>query len=512
MRFESIIYLKSHTFHYLEDNLVFRILYKVDKFLFSPKQYKIRFKQWGFWKNLSTQHASRLLELQKSRESLGKPSTFVRSGQKLEKVRIERTIRRSKARRAAVQVESKQDSSEMPITVPSVHSVPRRLLPTGIECRTPSPEPQLNLRGDSMFEYCDIFEPDLHARPSQEAYNFDVAADDQQQQDTYFEQIRIYEIATRKLSIVNLSFATPTSSGQTAGLHAFRNRNALLAVLEPAIIDKEHLCIKYLQNYAAEFLSCPNLSVFTRHYVFPVLERNGSSVETGALVRDVKNFIQRGINLLHLSPHTSELIERAASSNKSHALEEDVFAMHYEDAINPAVLNGCLVTNVPSGPFDAFNFEISEDTLVDSIGSSPATTTFSASDYGMSPPTLFDGSSPATEAEAMVPNMISTAARSQADVLDLHLCHELDLSVSLYQSGDGASAITGLRKVAASENLKTARGKVLTRLAWFCLSYIYREEAMSEQAGYCMGEAVRGSTNFCDERGEEWHEVSHLFF
>ncbi|KAJ4424389.1 hypothetical protein N0V82_000908 [Gnomoniopsis sp. IMI 355080] len=348
---------------------------------------------------------ARLLELQKSRESLGKPSTFVRSGQKLEQVRIERTIRRSKAR-ALAKHESSKDACEMPVPVLGVPSVSVRLLPTGIECRTPSPEPQRHHRSDPMFEYCDILVPESHARSSQEVYSFDAAADDQQRQESYLEHLKTYDIATRKLRTVQVSWATPNSSDQPAGLHAFRYRNVFLAVLEPAIIGKDQLCVKYLQNYAATFLDCPELSLFTRCYVLPVLEHDGRNSETAALVTEADNFIQRGIDLLHLSTHTINLIERAASLNHDNLLEEDVFATQYEDVINPAILNGPLVADVPSGPFDMFNFQILEEILDDSNGSSPTTASSSASEYATSPSTLFGGSSPATEAEVIISNRL----------------------------------------------------------------------------------------------------------
>lgn len=399
----------------------------------------------------------------------------------------------------------------MPVTLMSVPSVPEQVLPTGIECRTPSPEPQLDRSNASLCDSCATFELDLYARQSLDAYNFEVAADHEHQQDTYLDQLKIYEIATRKLKTAYFPWDMPAQPEQPAGLQDFRHRNALLAVLEPAISDKKQLCTKHLQNYVATFLDCPELSLFNRRYVLPALSHDGRSGETAAMATKADSFIQMGINLLHLSADTMKLIEMAASSDRRSMLDEDVFATPYEGVINPAILDVSLVTNIPTMPFDTFDFEVSEEELADSTGSSPTTTTFSASDHAMSPFTHLDGSSPATQTESLELNVSPAATRCQVDDPDIHLLLELDLSVSLYQSGDSASAVMGLRSVATSRNLSTARGKVLTRLAWFCLSCIHRQEGMSEQAGQCLAEAVRGSMNFRDDRGEDWHEVSHLF-
>ncbi|KAJ4397380.1 hypothetical protein N0V93_001605 [Gnomoniopsis smithogilvyi] len=504
---------------YMDQNKPLRevssILERQHNFIASPKQYKIRFKQWGFWKNLSTQHASSLLELKKSRESLGKPSTFVRSGQKLEQNRIERTIRRSKTR-ASAKDGSKQDTSKMPVTVMNEPCVPGQSLPAGIECRTPSPDPQLNHNDGSLFDSCDMLEPELDVCQLSEVYNFEAAAagqqDQQDEQDTYPDRLKIYDIAIRKLGTARFSWGPPAPSDEPpAGIQAFRHRNALLAVLEPAIVDKKQLCTTYLQNYAATFLDCPKLSQFNLQYVLPALPHDGRSGEIAALSREAENFIQMGIKMLHLSAHTMNLIERAASSTQSNKQEEDDPMALYEDAINPAILNGTLVSNVPNVNLDTFDFDIPEEALVMSNASSPSTTTFSASDHAMSPFTLVDGSSPATETDYTALNWGLTAAQYQVDNLDSHLLHGLDLSILLHQSGDSETAMTGLQSVAASKNLSTARGKVLTRLAWFCLACIYREQGITDKAGSCLAEAVRGSMNYRDDMGEDWHEVSHLF-
>lgn len=481
-----------------------------DTIALSPKQYKIRFKQWGFWKNLSTQHASSLLELQESRQSLGKPSTFVRSGHKLEQNRIERTIRRSKAR-ALARDESKRQTPEMSLSGHSMPNVTRKPLPTGIECRTPSPEPK-----ESFVEADSVCDSPPHVRlPTRagtlEAYNFKAAVDLQEQQDAYLHKLKICDIATRKLWITHFSWDTPAPSDSFTilGLSAFRLRNALLAVLEPAIIDKNRLCITYLQIYGGTFLDCSKLSLFSRQYVLPALEHHGSGGDTVALGRDADNFIQLGFRLLGLSDGTISLIESAGSMAQKPMLVDDVSSMQYENAIDPAVLHDFFDIDEPILPFASLGgCETAESPLVASGVSSPATTVFSASDYGMSPSARF---SPATETDATIPEGSTSAAQSLANDPESDLLHGLDLYVSFYQSGDSAWAMTGLRNIATSEVFSTTRGKVITRLAWLCLFYIQREEGMVEDTEHCLMKAIRGSTYFRDDRGEEWHEVRHLF-
>lgn len=465
---------------------------------------------------MSTQHASSLLQLKESRESLGKPSTFVRSGQKLDQVRIERTIRRSKAR-APAKFEAKHPSEEILAGGPDLSDALGQSLPTGIECRTPSPEPQLGHEKELCVDACGTFYPELYSFPSAglnnpEVYNFEApaSADHQGLQDTYLDKLKLCDIATRKLWMVQYSWNIPSLPGHPAGLQDFRRRNTLLAVLEPAINDKDRLCELYLQIYAATFLKCPKLSPFVHQYVLPALERDGTRAETAALAREADNFLRMCIKSLRLSAHTVSLIASAGVLCSTHMLVDDGFQAQYENAINPALLNGSLDIDVPSGTFDRIDFDVSQGPMVDSsgAGSSPATTPF-ASDYGMSPLTLFDGSSPATEATIHDLNMV--LARARVDRMESRLLSELNLSVSVYGSGDSASAITGLHNVATSRYCKTIGGKVLTRLAWFCLSCIHREDGMIEKAGDCLVEAVRGSVHFRDDRGEQWNEVCHLF-
>lgn len=393
--------------------------------------------------------------------------------------------------------------------------VPGKPLPTGIECRTPSPEPKLN--HDWKNEFSDAYssyDSKLYALSSlglgaREAYDFERAVDLREQQDLYLHNVKLCDIAIRKLWKAHFAWGGPFSCEQAAGIQAFRRRNTLLAVLEPALVDKGRLCTMYLQIYAATFLDCPKLSLFSRQYILPALEHNGTDGEAVALARGVDDFIQMGINALSLSAHTLSLIESSAALDQNNMLVSDVFPSHYEDAINPALLNGSLGIREPTLTFDTFGLDMSDSPRVDSSGSSPATTTFSASDYEMSPSMLFGGSSPATE--ATVPDVNMPLVHSQAGNLETRLLSELNLSVFSYQSGNSTLAISGLKNVATSGNSSTARGDVLTRLARFCLSCIHRKEGTIEEAENCLMEAVRGSTHFQNDEGEEWHEVSHLF-
>lgn len=483
------------------------IVVLTQQYIFSPKQYKIRFKQWGYWKNLSTQHASSLLEMKKSRESLGKPSTFLRSGQKLEQIRIERTIRRSKAR-ASTKEESQPESADSLIAVPRAAGVPEQALPTGIECRTPSPEPHVNDTGDSY----DIYRPKQYASFLLEAYNLDAPADSPQQYEQYLDKLKLCEIASRKLFQAYFSWGTQPLPGQFSGLQAFKRRNRWLAVLEPAIVDKTQLCVAHLQNLAITFLNCPKLSLFIHDFVLPALELDERNAQMATLARQVDDFIQMGKDLLNLSVDTISLLQDMSNLTRKHVNHGTAFPARYEDLINPAVLHGSLaMTDDSILSFEPFGFDVSQIPLVNSNTSSPATTTFSPSEVAMSPTTLFDGLSPCTEAEVTISEMKPMATRYYVGDWESCYLRELNLCVSFYHSGNSTAAVTSLRSLAASGSPSTARGKLLTRVVWYCLYCIYQQEGMDEQAGNCLLEAVRGSLHFRDDRGDEWAEVSHLF-
>lgn len=445
--------------------------------------------------------------MKKSRESLGKPSTFVRSGQKLEQIRIERTIRRSKAR-ASTKEELQAKSADALIAVSREPGVPEQSLPTGIECRTPSPEPHMNETGDSY----DVYRPQQNACFLLEAYNLEVPTDCPEQNDHYLDKLKICEIASRKLSKAYFSWETQPPSGQFGGLQDFRRRNRWLAVLEPAIVDKTQLCVAHLQNLASTFSNCPNLSLFVHQFVLPTLELDEKDVQMATLARQVDDFIQMGKELLNLSFETISLLQDASTLTRKHAGHGNAFSVRYEDLINPAIFHGSLgISHDSILSFESFDFDISQIALVSPNIPSPTTTAFSPSEVAMSPSTLFDGLSPCTEAEAIISDMKPVTARYYAGDWASCYLRELNLCVSLYHSGNSTAAVTGLRSLAASGNPSTTRGKLLTRVAWYCLYCIYQQEGMNEQAGNCLLEAVRGSLHFRDDRGEEWPEVSHLF-
>lgn len=451
--------------------------------------------------------------MKKSRESLGKPSTFVRSGQKLEQIRIERTIRRSKAR-ASTKSESPSEPkiADSLVAVLIAPGAPRKSLPTGIECRTPSPEPHRNDNGNYSFDVYDTVRPKQYACCLLEAYNMEAPATSPEQCDDYLDKLKLCEIASRKLSKTYFSWETQTPPDQFGGLQAFKRRNRWLSVLEPAIVDKTQLCVAHLQNLAATFFNCPKMSLFVHQFVLPALEHNESNGGMATLARQVDEFIHVGINLLNLSAETINLLRNVPNSHQKHMSDGVAFTAQYEDIINPAVLHGSLATVDESIlSFEPFEFDISDIPLVSSDGSSPTTTAFSPSEVALSPSTLFDGLSPRTEAEVMISDMKPMAARYYAGDWESCYLRQLSLCVSLYYSGDSTSAVTGLRHVATSGSSSTARGKVLTRVAWYCLSCTHQQEGMDEQAGRCLTEAVRGSLQFRDDRGEEWHEVSHFF-
>ncbi|KAH8746807.1 Clr5 domain-containing protein [Diaporthe sp. PMI_573] len=125
---------------YIDENKtlseVSETLAKLYGFRASPKQYKNRFKQWGLWKNLSTRDAARLIQMKASRDSIGKTSTFVRTGQRLDFDRVQKTIRRSKNRAPKIAAEVKRPKLGQADPAPPACNQPSR-----VECRTPSPEP-----------------------------------------------------------------------------------------------------------------------------------------------------------------------------------------------------------------------------------------------------------------------------------------------------------------------------------------------------------------------------------
>lgn len=416
----------------------------------TPKQYKNRFKQWGYWKNLSTRDANRLIQMKVSRDSLGKTSTFMRSGLKVDIDRIQKTIRRSKNR--SPKFLAKVSSPETPEAEPE--KAPTPILPSGIECRTPSPEP-LPPAKDNLS----IFDP--HTQFDTPGFDYEFAkfeVDDNQPQLSQplgvfspgvageLESFKNYQYHNPRIDIIwdcystalrKLALAQGRSQPSTepdAGIQLFRYRNTLLAMLEPVISTEQlHWRELFLHNFAATFSERPEFPQFTQHVIQAIgagYPRGGAA--TGCLNREIDIALE--ITGIHAQSFTRRFLEakstcRDATESQAPLLDEKVCATGTENT---------------------------EDL-------SPST---ASPEMPVTPP-----SSDHTE--------------------DGPQMHDLEAAAFAYHLGETDTAETGLRGIAAYDGRVSTRGQVLMRLAWYCLCYILRQSGRLEDAEGCLIQAFR---------------------
>lgn len=265
---------------------------------------------------------------------------------------------------------------------------------------------------------------------------------------------RCYHVSQKKLALSSRGDAQ--RSLDAAELRSFRSKNALLAILEPAIGDQHRMFELFLHNFAATFISDSQLSKFIR---------------------------------LHIAPHIQHDWDLEAQTKES---------IH-------AALCSIGLSDATRGMLDAIT---ASDSRTEAAGD--ATTTWDDANLGdyIDPSAL----SPSTELSAPESEMPLTPLDDiPCGSSDPRLLGELDAVATAYHEGDESLARARLRSVTARGAVVTVKGRMLTRLAWYCLSHVSGRLGRAEEAESCLVQAVRGSTYFRDDDGEEWEDVCHLF-
>lgn len=427
--------------------------------------------------------------MKESRDSLGKPSTFVRSGHKLDLNRIEKTIRRSKR--------TPQESSVEKLDADSGCSSLPAQLPIGIECRTPSPEPG-SLIDDNVLDADDSFKPGPKRLWPESSSPFTLGSAPSMTE-TFF----AHDIATpgftpcapdyfhisslaghdhssrleRCYNITQKKLASASGRGllTNAALQAFKSRNALLAVLESAI-GKHRMAEMFLRNFAAAFENYPGFTSFIKSRVMPNIDATQLGEPSDAL-NVVDGSIEAAISALGLMGCTRQLLKK---------FETELSGTNHETFSYQSPLD------------DAAGFE--EFIVLSALSPSTNCSASTEAEIGM-PPTPSDNAP-----------IADTCADSDSDshLATAHLVGRLEVAAQAYLSGE-VSAQDQFRSITAYESVVTAKGKGLTRMAWYCLSRISGQLGRAMEAGNCLMQAVRGSTYYNDDEGDEWQDVNYLF-
>ncbi|KAG8159966.1 hypothetical protein KVR01_010603 [Diaporthe batatas] len=434
-------------------------------FYASPKQYKNRFKQWGLWKNLSTRDAARLIQLKESRDSIGKTSTLVRAGQKVDFDRVEKTIRRSKNRIPKSTAEDKQPKLGRPEP-----AAPARNQPSRVECRTPSPEPCTNKDLDML----DSLDPSCSRSShndtlSNEFGDFLPGSDSfvpfvssisdavpfepfgaSRFEDPFVETIWDCYARTHHKLALRCEWLR-TNSLYDPILERFRSDNALLAILEPLVATNGLMRESFLANFLSSFEHRPELSEFALG-VRQTIEQAVVAKNTSQHVA----VIERAVQYLGLQTYTRRFIRTTKDSDPI-----QFPTLSGED--NPSLMN-----ETPDGLSPGLDFP--------SPGTEMPPTPPSCNDYDNGPNT-----------------------------------NEFEASAFAFHLGEIDTAEIRLRALTSYEGPVSAKGQVLMRLAWYCLSRVQRETGRAEEADGSLMQAIRGSTFYPATDGTDWDEVSYLF-
>lgn len=417
-----------------------------------------------------------------SRDSLGKTSTFVRLGLKVDIDRIEKTIRRSRNRRPKAQAKTRPPAK--PRAEPEqARALATPNLPSGIECRTPSPEPPAPAKEElsvfdlptqlvtpdidydfTRFEVDDIIQPQLS--PHLGVLSPSVSGqlepfESYQYHDPHVDIIwDCYSTALRKLALAHGRLQS--SAEPDSGIQLFRYRNTLLAMLEP-IISAQPLRLRelFLHNFSATFSDRPEFPQFAQHVSQAIgvgpTSSDGAAAE--CLTQEIDTALRKAG--IYAQPFTRRLLQ----ANSDQIATDSQSPMSADDKVVAARAE--------------------------------------SSEAGLSPSMASTSSSSGLEMP------ITTPTPDHADFGPQ--LHELEAATFAYHLGEIDTAQTGLRAIAAYDGTVSARGQVLMRLARYCLCYILRQSGRLEDAEGCLIQAVRGSTYFSDTNGTEWEEVSYLF-
>lgn len=407
-----------------------------------------------------------------SRDSIGKTSTFVRAGQKLDFDRVQKTIRRSKNRVPKSAAEEKPPKLGRAEPAPPACNQPSR-----VECRTPSPEPlapkdELDLLdgldsnglrvdgaaldhtlsnfGTETFQthVSDSFMP---FSPS-EAGQFE-PFDACHYEDPHVEMIwECYARAHHKLALRCAWLRTNAQSDPF--LRRFRRDNSLLAMLEPVIATNAHHFMRelFLANFVSTFSHRPEFAQFAQSASQTISQ---ASTDTKASSHHAA-VVESALQYLGLQTYTRRFIGTKVDRDPTESPPSS-------DESIPAPK-----TESPDG--------LSPDVDLPSPGTEMPPTPPSCNDYDNGPDT-----------------------------------GELEAAAFAYHLGETDAAETRLRALTCYEGSVSTKGQVLMRLAWYCLSCVQRESGRTEEADGSLMQAIRGSTYYPATDDTDWDEVSYLF-
>lgn len=406
-----------------------------------------------------------------TRDSIGKTSTFVRAGQKLDFDRVQKTIRRSKNRVPKSAAEEKP-----PKLGRAEPAAPACNQPSRVECRTPSPEPLapkdeldlldsldsngLRVDGTNLDHAFSNFGSDtFHTHLSDSLLPFSPSEagqfepfDSCHYEDPHVEIVwECYARAHHKLALRCASLRSNGLSDPV--LRRFRRDNSLLAMLEPVVAANGHHVMRelFLANFVSTFSQRPEFTQFAQ---------------------SVQQTIGQAFTDTKASSHHSAVAERTLQHLGIQTYTRRFIGTEDRDS-----------TESPPS---------SDDNI-------PAPKTESSD--GLSPDV--DLPSPVTEMPPTPPSCNDYDNGPDAG--------ELEAAAFAYHLGETDTAKTRLRAMTCYEGSVSTKGQVLMRLAWYCLSCVERESGRLEEADGSLMQAIRGSTFYPAADGTEWDEVSYLF-
>lgn len=409
-----------------------------------------------------------------SRDSIGKTSTFVRAGQKLDFDRVQKTIRRSKNRVPKSAAEEKPPKLGRAEPAPPACNQPSR-----VECRTPSPEPlaakdDLDLLdsldsnglridgttldhdfsnfGSDTFHHTHVSDTFMPFSSPSDAGQFD-PFDSCRYEDPRVELIWDSYSRTHHKLALRCEWLRDNSLSDPV-LKRFRSDNALIAMLEPLIATNGHHVMRelFLANFVSSFLHRPEFSQFAQSLQQTIEQsptdvkassHHATKVESALKDLGIQTYIRRFIGA-----------KQDIDVTESAPLSDDTF-------LTPK-------TESPEG--------LSPDIDVPSPGTEMPPTPPSYNDYDNGPGTI-----------------------------------DFEAAAFAHHLGETDTAETRLRALTCYEGSVSTKGQVLMRLAWYCLSRVQRGSGRVEEADGSLMQAIRGSTFFPATDGTEWDEVSYLF-
>lgn len=444
------------------------------------------------WKNLSVHDAQKLLEAAQSRDSMGKGSTIVRSGQKVDLARVKRTLKRGSANR----------KTKLPSSLE---------LPTGIECRTPSPEPGASspdlavastfgspfalLGEDFEFNGVPEMQPDVG--------DFDFSFRDGYVDIDATEINDCFWIVRRKLEKQQKLVLMAAESD--LGLQLFQSTNTLLAILEPIL--GEQLCLRqlFLLNFVATFVdhSIIELTHLTNRVSTALHQHWQDSLRANAPVPASRPVSTIDWAALDDTQGTASAVRTWAKGTLTRTFNGALDTLGVSHETRAFLLSSTgLGAKAKEEPKDADAW-IKYLPILGGFTSSPPDELYSP------------GPSSVSSAGVSAPESASPAAPESSHA-DICTRDNFDAAVVAVSYGENHTAKGLLAKMTGYEavyDTVSPVGQALTRCAWYCLFYIDKRSdglALVPDYGPLM-HAVSNSTCYRDADGVLWEEVSFLF-